>query len=91
MRQALIVFPLAAWGLFALLAFSFAHDSLDTCESHALWTTGWFFLPPLVALPGFATARPTRAGSVLASSVLLVCWALFGFVWFFAALGCGGG
>jgi hypothetical protein len=91
MRRALIGFPLAAWGVLAALAYSFAHDSYETCASDALWTTGWFFLPPLLALPGFAATRPARAGSVLASSTLLVGWALFGLVWLFAALGCGGG
>ena len=91
MRRTLIAFPLAAWGLFGALAFSFAHDSYDTCASHALWTTGWFFLPPLLALPGFATARPARAGSLLALLTLLAAWALFGVVWLFAAFSCGGG
>jgi hypothetical protein len=91
MRRTLIAFPLAAWALFAALAFSFAHDSYDTCASDALWTTGWFFLPPVLVLPGFATTRPARAGSLLASFMLLAAWALFGVVWFFSALGCGGG
>jgi hypothetical protein len=66
-RRRLIAFPLAGWALLAALSFSFAHDQYDTWGSHALWTTGWFFLPPLLALPGFAAARPYQAGSILAS------------------------
>ena len=91
MRRTLIAFPLVAWALFAALAFSFAHDSYDTCASDALWTTGWFFLPPLLALPGLAAARPYRAGSILAAVGLLGIWALFFCLWVFAGLGCGGG
>ena len=91
MRRALIAFPLSGWVLFAALAFSFTHDPHDACDSEALWTSAWFFLPPVLAVPGLATARPFQAGSLLAAIGLLAGWGLFALVWFVSAISCGGG
>ena len=89
MGRALVAFPLISWGLLAALSFSFVHDSQDACESHAFWTTGWFFLPPLLTLPGFAASRPMRAGALLGSIALLGFWSLFSFLWFISSISCG--
>jgi hypothetical protein len=84
-RKGLILFPLAGLALWAALAYSYL-ASPDACD--ALWTSGWFFLPPLLALPGFLASRPYAAGSVIASVALLAGWSLSLIFWLISAIGC---
>lgn len=88
MRRALIVFPVGGWLPLAALAHSFSNAS-DTCGPDAFWTTGWFFAPPALAVPGFLATAPTRAGSLLASVALLAIWGLFFLAWFASAIAFG--
>jgi hypothetical protein len=86
-RRVLVVSPMAAWALLFALWFSFLGAS-ESCGPGPLWTSGWFFVPPALALLGFL-GRPFIA-SALASGLALGAWSLFLFLWFFAALGCSG-
>jgi hypothetical protein len=87
-----VLSPLAGLALWAALSYSFLADSApDECHSNAFWTSGWFFLPPLLALPGFLTRRPYAAGSILASLALLALWGMGLMLWFAVAISCGVG
>ena len=82
-----------------LVSFSRSPDAGDACHPHALWTGGWFFVPPLVALVGLAlTLRRSdrRATGLTANALLLVVWTIGAFpLWFLASVAhgatCGGG
>jgi len=52
-RSGLILFPLTGWTLWAMLAISYlSYSTPDACESEAFWTSAWFFIPPVLAVPG---------------------------------------
>ena len=91
----------AAWLAMGVVFLSFAlsPDAADACRPHALWTGNWFFLAPLIALPGLAfTSRrgQHRITGLVASILLLVIWTSVALpLWFLAAVAhgasCGGG
>jgi hypothetical protein len=89
-RRKLILSPLAGLALWAVLLVSYLGD-VEPCDSEAFWTSGWFFLPPLLALPGFFARRPYAAGSIIASLALLALWGLSFMIWFAVAISCGAG
>jgi hypothetical protein len=90
-----------AWVVLGVTLLSFAHspDGGDACKPDALWTGGWFFVAPLVALVGLAlTLRrsPRRVTGVAANALLLALWAVAVLpLWLLAAIAhgatCGGG
>jgi len=69
----------AAWlgcGL-VLLSFMDSPDAGETCHSDALWTGGWFFVPPLVAVVGLLLTlprSPRRSTGLAANALLLGVW-----------------
>jgi hypothetical protein len=91
----------AAWLMLGAVMISFLHTpgAADGCQPTALWTRGWFFVPPLVALVGLALAMrrsPRRAIGIGANGLLLALWGAGGLpLWLFLAIGhgasCGGG
>lgn len=91
----------AAWlVLGAIMAsFSSSPDAGDGCQPDALWTGGWFFVPPLLGLVGVGlTLRrsPRRAVGLGANALLLVLWTVAALpLWALAAVAqgasCGGG
>jgi hypothetical protein len=85
-----------AWLLLGALMFSLGHspDGGSECHPSALWTSGWFFLPPVLALATLCATR--RRVAFVGSGVLLALWVLLLLpFWFLAAIAhgatCGGG
>ena len=84
-----------AWLLFGALLHSFGHspDAADACHPDALWTGGWFFLPPILAVATLFAAR--RRVALIGSGALLALWLLALPIWFVLAIAhgasCGGG
>jgi hypothetical protein len=91
----------AAWIVLGVVMISFARspDAADACHSDALWSGGWFFAPPLLALIGLGlTLRrlPRRAIGLGANALLLTLWTLAALpLWALVAVAqgasCGGG
>jgi hypothetical protein len=84
-----------AWLLFGAVLFSLGHspEAAESCHPDALWTGGWFFVPPvLAAVTLFATRRRVaRIGGAL----VLALWVFILPIYFLFAIAngasCGGG
>jgi hypothetical protein len=84
-----------AWLLLGALIYSLGHapGGGGGCRPDALWTRGWFFLPPVLAV--FALGVTRRRVASAGSGALLAVWLLFLLpFWLLAAVvhgTCGGG
>ena len=82
-----------AWILLGALIYvrAFGPEPSGCPQADTLWSSWWFFAPPLLAAAGVAFGRGTvtRAGAALVFALWSFCFCL----WFFDAIGavsCGG-
>ena len=93
-RDAGAIVAAAGWLLFVAMAISYLRSTDAACRPTGLWTSWWFFAPPLIGIVAAGLTRARGAATLLGLS-LAGAWTLAFPLWMLAAIAsgasCGGG